>query len=256
MLPIVVPDEFRIIAHRGASAYAPENTFAAFDLARKMGASEVEIDVQLATDGTIVLCHDRTLDRYGHGARVVEEMTSAELLALDMGSWFSPYLYASERAVTLDALFDRYGDAFTYHVEIKGAHADLPATVNRAIMGRGLADRCIVTSFSYDQLARLKASNPDLRRAWLVKQADPATFDAAQALGVFQWCPAADAVNAALVEQARKVATEVRAWGVKGEPEAVVALIQKVVASGCDGMTINWPDWVIHRSDVRSVKTR
>ena len=72
-----------------------------------MGAVEIELDVQLTTDSEVVVCHDRTLDRFGHDARVVEEMTAADLLALDMGSWFSPYFFAGERAVTLNALLGR-----------------------------------------------------------------------------------------------------------------------------------------------------
>ena len=62
-LPMPVPADFRIIAHRGASAYAPENTRAAFDLALQMGVTEVELDAQLTTDGVVALCHDETLAR-------------------------------------------------------------------------------------------------------------------------------------------------------------------------------------------------
>ena len=61
MLPIPVPPDFRIIAHRGASAYAPENTKPAFGFAQRMGISEVELDTQLSADGMVVLCHDLTL---------------------------------------------------------------------------------------------------------------------------------------------------------------------------------------------------
>ena len=85
-LPIPVPPAFRIIAHRGASAYAPENSMAAFALAQKMGIREIELDTQLTPDGVVALCHDRTLARYGHGAQAVEEMNWADLAALDMGA--------------------------------------------------------------------------------------------------------------------------------------------------------------------------
>ena len=57
-IPIRVPEAFRVIAHRGSSAYAPENSLPAFRLAREMGVGEVELDVQLAIDGVVVLCHD------------------------------------------------------------------------------------------------------------------------------------------------------------------------------------------------------
>ncbi|RIK34981.1 MAG: hypothetical protein DCC57_23815, partial [Chloroflexi bacterium] len=120
MLPIPVPAAFRIIAHRGASAYAPENTLPAFDLARAMGVTEVELDAQLTTDGQIALCHDGTLARYGHGPRAVETLAWPDLADLDMGAWFSPHLFGGTRMMTLPQLFDTYGAAFVYHVEIKG----------------------------------------------------------------------------------------------------------------------------------------
>ncbi|MGH6622063.1 MAG: glycerophosphodiester phosphodiesterase, partial [Alphaproteobacteria bacterium] len=63
--PIRVPRGFRIIAHRGASGYAPENTMAAFRLAERMGAREIEFDLQLTKDGHMVVVHDTVLDRYG-----------------------------------------------------------------------------------------------------------------------------------------------------------------------------------------------
>src|SRR5690554_737210 len=92
-IPVTVPSNFRIIAHRGASAYAPENTLPAFDLALRMGRPQVELDAQLSTDGQVVLCHDTTLARYGHGAQTVEALDWATLSNLDMGAWFSPYLF-------------------------------------------------------------------------------------------------------------------------------------------------------------------
>ena len=132
-LPITVPSGFRIIAHRGASAYAPENTAAAFTLAHEIGVDEVETDAQLTPDGEVVLCHDRALARYGHGDAVVEETPWAKLAALDMGSWFSPHLYGGERMWRLDDLFSAYGDRFTYHVELKGAAAGLAAEAHACI---------------------------------------------------------------------------------------------------------------------------
>ena len=119
-IPIWVPEAFRVIAHRGSSAYAPENTLPAFKLAREMGFGEVELDVQLAIDGMVVLCHDLELTRYGHGDVVVEEMASDELLALDMGSWFSPHLFAGTPMLSLDQLLKTHGDDFIFTSSSRG----------------------------------------------------------------------------------------------------------------------------------------
>lgn len=251
MLPISVPPAFRIIAHRGASAYAPENTLPAFDLARAMGIGEVELDTQLTTDGQIALCHDSTLARYGHGPRQVEALAWADLARLDMGAWFSPHLYGGTRMATLPQVFDTYGAAFVYHIEIKGAAPGLPAAVLAAIQSRGLAQQCMITSFSYAALQATRRLDASVRLGWLVRAIDQATCDQAQALGLFQLCPEAGAVTAEQVAAARQVVPEVRAWGINGatvrdQAAEIVALIHRVVAAGCDGMTINWPDWVRH----------
>ena len=249
MLPIPVPPPFRIIAHRGASAYAPENTHAAFALTQRMGVTEVELDTQLTTDGEIALCHDTTLERYGHGPRTVEQMTWAELAALDMGSWFSPFLFADTRMITLDDLFATYGTTFTYHVEIKGKAAALPAAVHASIERHKVRNHCIVTSFSYEALVAMRAVDATMRLGWLLQEIDAESVAQAREIGLYQLCPVAKAVTSAQVTHARQAVSEVRAWGLQGETvrhhnAELIALIHRVRDKGCDGMTINWPDWV------------
>lgn len=250
-LPISVPPTFRIIAHRGASAYAPENTLAAFELAQKMGIREIELDTQLTPDGVVVLCHDQTLARYGHGAQVVEAMKWADLAALDMGAWFSPYLFGGERMITLEQLFTRFGDQFIYHVELKGKAPALAAAVHTLLLRYHLQANCFVTSFAYEWLVAMRTLDAELRLGWLVRAIDEPGLAQAQAINLYQLCPMAGLVTPEMVTAARATVTEVRAWGVSSETTAgqnaeVIALIERVLAAGCDGMTINWPDWVKH----------
>jgi glycerophosphoryl diester phosphodiesterase len=252
-LPIAVPPHFRIIAHRGASAYAPENTRAAFQLAAKMGIWEVELDVQLTTDGVAVLCHDASLARYGYEAQMVETMTWPELAQLDFGSWFSPYLFGGEPMWTLEGLFRTFGDRFLYHVEIKGRAAGLPQAVHDLIVAHGMQEHCFITSFADAALVAMRRIDPGYRLGWLVQAIDEEVLARAAALELFQLCPRASGVTPEAVARARTVATEVRAWGLMGETTQhlsaeVQQLIERVLASGCDGMTINWPDWVRHEA--------
>lgn len=248
-LPISVPATFRTIAHRGASAYVPENTLAAFQLALEMGVPDIETDVQLTTDGVAVLCHDRTLARYGHGDQVVEEMAWPELAALDMGSWVSPHLYHDARMITLDTLFGEFGDKLIYHIELKGSAPDLAATTHAVITEHGLAANCFITSFSYEWLVAMREIDPSLRMGWLVREINDEVLAKTAALELYQLCPFAATVTREQVEQAQELVTEVRAWGllgerVQGQAAEVQTLIRNVIATGCDGMTINWPDWV------------
>src|SRR5688572_3877757 len=115
---------FHIIAHRGASGYAPENTMAAFRRAVEMGATEVETDVGFTSDGRLLLLHDDTLDRTTSGRGKPEDFTWAELQELDAGSWHDPRLswdrdYRGERLICLDQLLDEFGSRLTYHIELK-----------------------------------------------------------------------------------------------------------------------------------------
>ena len=102
-----------VLAHRGASGYAPENTFAAFDRAIEMGAPGAETDVRATADGVLVLLHDRTLDRTTDGHGPVAELELAGVQALDAGSWLDPR-FAGERIPTADAFLARYGGCLLY----------------------------------------------------------------------------------------------------------------------------------------------
>ena len=245
-MPITVPENFRIIAHRGACAYAPENTLPAFELAKKMGVREVELDTQLAADGVVVLCHDDSLQRYGHGDQIVETLTSDALLPLDMGSWFSPFLYPNTPMTTLEGLFKQFADDFVFHIELKGKATDLSAKVYTIIEEQGLLERSIVTSFSWEQLERMRDVSSSCRLGWLVHEFDQKAIDAAARLNLFQLCPPAQTVTEQLVKLGHDAVEEIRVWGMGGKTSEVRALIQSVVDSGSDGMTIDWPDWASH----------
>ena len=110
---------FTIIAHRGASAYAPENTLAAFDKALDLGAAHVEFDLHFSADGQVVVIHDDTVDRTTNGSGAVAALTLAQLKSLDAGSWFAAQ-FSEERIPTLVELLERYKDRLHFHIEVKG----------------------------------------------------------------------------------------------------------------------------------------
>jgi glycerophosphoryl diester phosphodiesterase len=244
--PIKAPPDYRIIAHRGASAYAPENTMAAFELADEMGAVEFELDARLSLDGIVVLCHDNTLARYGHGSDGVETFPWQALSKLDMGSWFSPFLFGGERMLRLEDLFRRFELSITYHIEIKGDSAGLPGAIHHQIDRFDLEDRCFITSFSYQALQDVRSLAPHARLGWLVDRIDPNVLAAAAALDAAQICPNVRRLDGAAVELAHRSVKEVRAWGLQGTRQEVLGLIQRSIETGCDGVTTNWPDWITH----------
>jgi glycerophosphoryl diester phosphodiesterase len=96
-----------VIAHRGASSYAPENTLAAFDLALAMGVRQIELDVDFTSDGHMVVIHDDNVDRTANGSGPVTSRTLVALRALDAGSWFGDK-FTDERIPTFHEVLERY----------------------------------------------------------------------------------------------------------------------------------------------------
>src|SRR5512139_1882961 len=120
-----------IFAHRGASVYAPENTIAAFKLAIAQQADAVELDVKLSADGQVIVIHDSTVDRTTNGHGKVQDMTLAELKALDAGSFFSSQ-YAGEKIPALEEVFEAMGKRTFINIELKNHRShgeDLVETV-------------------------------------------------------------------------------------------------------------------------------
>ena len=112
-----------VIAHRGASAYAPENTLAAFQLAIDQGADWFELDCYLSKDGEVIVIHDPTVDRTTDGTGAIADMTLEELKQLDAGSWFDPK-FAGERLPTLDESLELAKGQVGVLIEIKNSDDD------------------------------------------------------------------------------------------------------------------------------------
>ena len=231
----MTPTGFMAIAHRGASSYAPENTFAAFDLAIEMGARHLELDVHFSSDGHLVVIHDDTVDRTTDGSGPVTGRSLAALTALDAGVWFDPR-FKGERIPTLGAVLERYWGAHL-HVELKGHSAGLAQRAVDMIRSSGVATNVTITSFRKAKLEETRAYAPELPTGWLVGEVSDAVVAQARALGLTQLCPRAGAVTPELVRRLHAEGLVVRAWGVATED-----LMRQVVTAGADGMTVNFPD--------------
>jgi glycerophosphoryl diester phosphodiesterase len=228
--------DFMIIAHRGASSYALENTLAAFDLALQMQIRQIELDVHFSCDGYIVVMHDDTVDRTTNGSGPVAGKTLAELQALDAGSWFGVG-FAGERIPTLGAVLARYQGLLHLHIEIKARAERLSQGTVDLVREYGMADQVTITSFQKTRLQEVRAYAPALPTGWLVAEVSDAVIMQARALGLTQICPPAHMVTPELVHRLHAEGFVVRAWGVADE-----ALMRQVVAAGADGMTVNFPD--------------
>lgn len=224
------------IAHRGASEYAPENTFAAFDLALQLGARHVELDVQETRDGQLAVIHDDRVNRTTDGTGRVAELKLAELQALDAGRWFGE-AFAGVRIPTLEEVFLRYRGKLHVHVEIKGKGSRIAGLVADLVRRMELGAQVTITSFQRERLEEMRRAAPELPCGWLVAEVDDGVIERALGLGLAQICPKAAAVTPELVVRLHGLGFAVRAWGV-GTEEAM----RRVAEAGADGMTVNFPD--------------
>lgn len=110
--------KLKIVAHRGASSLAPENTLAAFRKAKEINAKAIELDVHLSADGYLIVHHDYYLGHPDNGSGLIREKSLAEIQKADAGNWFGS-TYAQEKIPTLNEVFEEFGNYFEYELELK-----------------------------------------------------------------------------------------------------------------------------------------
>lgn len=150
----------KIVAHRGANRFAPENTFAAADLALEQGADYIELDVRESADGVLYVHHDETLDRTTSGRGPLGETLSRDIDALDAGSWFDPR-FAGLRVPRLDAYLAHLRGRCGVYIELKNCDPAKVATLVRAL---GMQRETFYFSFSSRMRETLQAVAPEFRK--------------------------------------------------------------------------------------------
>lgn len=227
-----------IIAHRGASGHAPENTLAAFERAVELGAGFIETDLHLTRDGRFVAIHDRTLERTTNGSGAVRDFTLAELRQLDAGLWFDRQ-FAGQQIPALEEIlaFARKHDV-VFYFEIKyaaawGMHHALVAALQTAEN----AARSIVLSFDAETLLSLRRFDASVMTGLLVEEANPNLVRMALDAGARQLCPRSDLVTRELVEEAHQSDLHVVTWTINDAEKMRAAM------SACvDGIMTDLPD--------------
>lgn len=151
----------RVFGHRGASAYAPQNTLPSFQLALDQGVDGIEFDVHLSSDGVPVVFHDFVLDHLTDGTGLIHEQPLSELKQLDAGGKFSAQ-FAGVRIPTLAEVFELIGDQVMLNVEIKSRQEHAPRLIAEVIQQFGLQAQVIISSFDLDTLSLARHAMPDI----------------------------------------------------------------------------------------------
>ncbi|MFE0327398.1 glycerophosphodiester phosphodiesterase [Streptomyces sp. NPDC058960] len=248
-----------VIAHRGASAYAPENTLAAVDKAAAMGFTWVENDVQRTKDGRLVVIHDATLERTtdvkqlypGRSPWRVKDFTAEEIARLDAGSWFGPR-YTGARVPTLRQYVERVSQ---HHqnllLEIKNPelYPGLERQILKLLGNEGwldadhLRNRLIVQSFSANSVRMVHDLRPGITTAYL---GTPPTTE------LPLYARFADQINSSQTKLSARYVSAVHALkGPHDRPMKVFAwnvdtaeAARRVSGFGVDGIITNAPDVV------------
>ncbi len=154
-----------VIAHRGASAIAPENTISAFQKAADLGADGFETDVQLTRDGELVICHNYSIDGISNGTGLIREKTLSELRTYDFGSWYGKE-FTGVQIATLAEVLEKCKHFRVINIELKApVERDESYIIKVAdvIKASGVMDKVIVSGFDHSLLRDLKHYLPELK---------------------------------------------------------------------------------------------
>lgn len=238
----------QVIAHRGASAVAPENTLASFRRAIEMDVDGLELDLQPTRDGHLVVLHDETLERTTNGRGYVFESALAELRELDAGSWFhraQPEMtlprYGGERIPTLDEVIDLVRDGRQQlYIEIKKSERtpeSFEKNVVELIRRNGFENRVVLISFDPNSLRLVRQLAPSMATGILFKDLPADPIFLARTIGATGVAPRLDRVTREFVQAAHRAGLRMVVWTVDAADD-----MRKLIATGVDGIVTNVPD--------------
>ncbi len=223
-------------AHRGASAYAPENTMSAFKKAFEIGANGIELDLQKTKDDKIVIFHDDRIDKKSNGTGKISDYTYSELLKLDFGSWFSTE-YKNEKIVLFEDFMKSVSNRdLVLAIELKEENIEKQAL--EIIKKYYDINNVYITSFMYNVLLKIRKLDNFIKIGWLIDE-DINENNITELINISgnQICPPAKLVSKSGIKLARDNKLSVRLWGISN-----IEIMKKAYYLDTDGMTVNFPD--------------
>lgn len=158
-----------ITSHRGSSVSAPENTIASIKAAVDAMADYAEIDARSTKDGVVIVFHDPSLKRITGINKKVWQVKYSQIIGMDAGSWFSKK-FSGEKIPTLKQILEYSKGKIKLNIEIKTSPGDkdLEESIVKLIEEYDMTDSCVVSSFSYNSLKKIKKLNPDIRTGYII----------------------------------------------------------------------------------------
>lgn len=229
-----------IIAHRGASGYAPENTIPAFEKALEMGAEGIELDVHMTADGEIVVIHDHTIDRTSDGKGTIRDLTLEDMRRFDFGSWFSEE-YKGTTIPTLKDVLEILKDwDGLLNIEIKSGpilYQGLEEKLVHMVKEYDFVDKVIFSSFNHYSLRDIKTIDPSMKIGLLYWEGLVEPHIYAQRLGAEALHPHYNNIIPEVVEGCKKSEIMLNPYTIDDEQE-----MARIMKAGVDGLITDYPD--------------
>lgn len=222
-----------IWAHRGADAYAPENTLEAFSLAAEMGANGVELDVQLTKDGQVVVCHDERIDRTSNGKGWLKDYTLEELKEFDFSGGNKDY--AGVQIPTLEEVLDLLQDTGMHvNIELKTQafpYHGIEKKCIELIKNKGYENRVIFSSFNHLSLQKIRFHASKMPIGYLYLRATPTVIPIAKRHGATAMhLSYYNLQKPGVLEACRENGQQINVWTVNKEEELIFCMEQGVHA--------------------------
>lgn len=243
------------VAHRGASAYAPEHTLISYQMGEKMNGNYIEIDLQMTSDGHLITMHDERVDRTTNGTGFVKNMTLKEIKQLDAGSWFNekyPHYAKNEyediQVPPLEEVFKAFGQGANYYIETKsptvypGMEEKLLKLLEKYNLTgvNGQPSYVILQSFSTESLKKIHVLNEHIPLVQLLPDSSPEMTDLQlasikkYAIGVG---PSFKRIDQKYIEKVRESGLQIHPYTINTRED-----MKKALKWGVNGIFTNHPD--------------
>ncbi|HDR7890487.1 glycerophosphodiester phosphodiesterase [Bacillus toyonensis] len=250
------------IAHRGASAYAPEHTIAAYKLGQQLKGDYIEIDLQMTKDGHLLAMHDETVNRTTNGKGLVKEHTLEEMKQLNVGSFFNekyPNLAKKEfenaKVPKLKEIIEMFGHNANYYIETKSPdeYPGMEEKLLEIIKYYQISDKVIIQSFSEESLQKIHSLHANIPLVQLLSYQKSVQLNELEIEKYKTYCIGLGMnykyIDSAYVKKIKKHGLEVHPFTVDNEKD-----MKKLLSWGVDGMFTNYLDRLHSILDLKNHK--
>ncbi|MCM3163892.1 glycerophosphodiester phosphodiesterase [Metabacillus litoralis] len=241
-----IKGNFKVVAHRGASGHAPENTMVAFNRAVELEADYIELDIQMTKDGKLVVIHDPTVDRTTNGTGEVKEFTYEELRKLDAGSWYHKK-FSGEKVPSLEEVLLTFKGKIGLLIEVKNPdlyddlHMKLAEELYVYKKDMFKSEEVIVQSFDFEWLEKFHTKLAQVPLGLLVKY----RVQGVSNVQLKDWSSLVQFINPNKALVTKRLVKKIHSYNMRTMPYTVrdKKTIKPLLDAKVDGIITDYPDF-------------